>query len=144
METQVKDMVVIDAKNAVAGRLASYAAKLALSGEDVYIINAEKAIITGNKDYILERFLQRRHRKSISNPRRMGPKYPRRPDDVLRRMIRGMLPYKKAKGREAFKRVKVTVGTPEGITPDITYNKMPNTHKFVTIGEISKFLGAKF
>jgi len=137
-------MVVIDAKNAVAGRLASYAAKLALSGEEVLIINAEKAIITGNRDYIFKRFLQRRHRKSITNPRRMGPKYPRRPDDILRRMIRGMLPYKKAKGREAFKRVKVTVGTPEGITPDITYNKMPNTHKFVTIGEISKFLGAKF
>ena len=137
-------MVVIDAKNAVAGRLASYAAKLALSGEEVLIINAEKAIITGNRDYIFKRFLQRRHRKSVTNPRRMGPKYPRRPDDILRRMIRGMLPYKKAKGREAFKRVKVTVGTPEGVTPDITYNKMPNTHKFVTIGEISRHLGAKF
>ena len=137
-------MIVIDAKNAVAGRLASYAAKLALSGEEVLIINAEKAIITGNKKYIFEKFLQRRHRKSITNPRRMGPKYPRRPDDILRRMIRGMLPYKKAKGREAFKRVKVTVGNPEGITPDVTYDKVPNTNKFVTIGEISRFLGAKF
>jgi len=137
-------MIVIDAKNAVAGRLASYAAKLALSGEEVLIINAEKAIITGNKKYIFEKFLQRRHRKSITNPRRMGPKYPRRPDDILRRMIRGMLPYKKPKGREAFKRVKVTVGNPEGITPDVTYDKVPNTNKFVTIGEISRFLGAKF
>jgi len=137
-------MIVIDAKNAVAGRLASYAAKLALSGEEVLIINAEKAIITGNKKYIFEKFLQRRHRKSITNPRRMGPKYPRRPDDILRRMIRGMLPYKKPKGREAFKRVKVTVGNPEGLTPDVTYDKMPNTNKFVTIGEISRFLGAKF
>lgn len=137
-------MVVIDAENAVVGRLASRVAKLALSGEKVEVINAEKAIITGNREYIFAKYLQKRQRKSITNPRRMGPKYPRRPDDIVRRIIRGMVPYKKAKGREAFKRVKVTVGNPENKNPDIVITEMPNTNKYITVGELSKYLGAKF
>lgn len=137
-------MVVIDAENAVVGRLASYAAKLALSGEEVVIVNAEKAIMTGNKEYIFEKYTQKRNRKSITNPRRMGPKYPRRPDDIVRRIIRGMVPYKKPKGRDAFKRVKVMVGNPDGKTPDIVITDMPNTNKYITVGELSKYLGAKF
>ncbi|WP_421077082.1 50S ribosomal protein L13 [Methanothermococcus sp. Ax23] len=137
-------MVVIDAENAVVGRLASYAAKLALSGEEVVIVNAEKAIMTGNKEYIFEKYTQKRNRKSITNPRRMGPKYPRRPDDIVRRIIRGMVPYKKPKGRDAFKRIKVMVGAPEDVNVDVVLNEMPNTNKYVTIGELSKYLGAKF
>jgi large subunit ribosomal protein L13 len=138
-------MVVIDAENAVVGRLASYVAKRALSGEEeVIVINAEKAIMTGNREYIFEKYLQKRNRKSITNPRRMGPKYPRRPDDIVRRIIRGMVPYKKPKGRDAFKRVKVMVGNPDGKTPDITISEMPNTNKYITVGELSKYLGAKF
>ncbi|MBW9221144.1 50S ribosomal protein L13 [Methanothermococcus sp. SCGC AD-155-M21] len=137
-------MVVIDAENAVVGRLASYAAKLALSGEDVVIVNAEKAIITGNREYIFKKYFQKRNRKSITNPKRMGPKYPRRPEDIVRRIIRGMIPYKKPKGREAFKRIKVMVGTPEGTSSEIVQGKMPNTNKYITVGELSKHLGAKF
>ena len=38
-------MVVVNAENAVVGRLASYVAKVALNGEEVTIVNAEKAII---------------------------------------------------------------------------------------------------
>jgi len=137
-------MVVIDAENAVVGRLASYAAKLALSGEDVVIVNAEKAIITGNREYIFKKYFQKRNRKSITNPKRMGPKYPRRPEDIVRRIIRGMIPYKKPKGREAFKRIKVMVGIPEGTSSEIVQGKMPNTNKYITVGELSKHLGAKF
>lgn len=137
-------MVVINAENAVVGRLASYAAKLALSGEEVVIVNAEKAIMTGNKEFIFKKYLQNRTRKSITNPRRMGPKYPRRPEDIVRRIIRGMLPYKKPRGRDAFKKVKVTVGVPEGTVVDVNFASNPNTNKFVTIGELSKYLGAKF
>jgi len=137
-------MVVVNAENAVVGRLASYVAKMALKGEEVIIVNAEKAIITGNREYILKKYLQKRMRKSKTNPRRMGPKYPRRPDDIVRRVIRGMLPYKKPKGREAFKRVKVYVGVPEGLNIDINMVHKPNTNKYITVEELSKWLGAKF
>jgi large subunit ribosomal protein L13 len=137
-------MVVINAENAVVGRLASYVAKVALSGEEVVIINAEKAIMTGNKEFIFQKYVQLRNRKSISNPKKMGPKFPRRPEDILRRIIRGMLPYKKPRGVEAFKKIKVEVGAPAGVEADIILGSMPKTNKYVTLGELSSFLGAKF
>ncbi|ABR56673.1 50S ribosomal protein L13 [Methanococcus aeolicus] len=136
--------VVIDAENAVVGRLASRVAKLALMGEDVLVVNAEKAIMTGNKEFIFAKYTQLRNRKSISNPRDMGPKYPRRPDDIVRRIIRGMVPYKKPRGAEAFRKIKVMVGAPENTNPDIVLSDMPNTNKYITVGELSKHLGAKF
>ena len=40
---------IIDGKNAVLGRLASFAAKEALRGEEIVILNCEQIIITGNK-----------------------------------------------------------------------------------------------
>lgn len=137
-------MVVVNAENAVVGRLASYVAKLALSGEEITVVNAEKAIMTGNKEYIFQKYVQLRTRKSISNPKKMGPKYPRRPDDIIRRIIRGMLPYKKPRGVEAFKNIKIEVGVPEGVSIDINLGSAPNTIKYVTVGELSQFLGAKF
>ncbi|ABR54541.1 ribosomal protein L13 [Methanococcus vannielii SB] len=137
-------MVVVNAENAVVGRLASYVAKVALSGEEVTIVNAEKAIITGNRDFIFQKYTQLRERKSISNPNRMGPKFPRRPDAIIRRIIRGMLPYKKDRGVNAFKSIKVEVGVPEGISIDISLGSAPNTIKYVTVGELSQYLGAKF
>ncbi len=136
--------VVINGENVVVGRLASKVAKLALLGEEVIVVNAEKTIMTGNKEFIFAKYTQLRNRKSISNPRRMGPKYPRRPDDIVRRIIRGMLPYKTPRGTEAFRKVKVMVGVPENLTPNVEINETPNTNKYITVGELSKHLGAKF
>jgi large subunit ribosomal protein L13 len=100
--------------------------------------------MTGNKEFIFAKYTQLRNRKSISNPRDMGPKYPRRPDDIVRRIIRGMVPYKKPRGAEAFRKIKVMVGAPENTNPDIVLSDMPNTNKYITVGELSKHLGAKF
>ena len=41
--------MLIDSKNIILGRLASFAAKHALLGENVDIVNCESAVITGNK-----------------------------------------------------------------------------------------------
>ena len=56
-------MVVINAENAVVGRLASYVAKMALQGEEVIVVNAEKGIITGSREYVLKKYLQKRKKK---------------------------------------------------------------------------------
>ena len=92
--------------------------------------------------------IQRVDRASISNPRDLGPKYPRRPDDIFRRTVRGMLPYKKSKGRVAFKGLKAYVGVPEEYAdadlvavPEAEYN---NLKKGIELGEVSKLLGATF
>jgi large subunit ribosomal protein L13 len=101
--------IYINANNLVLGRLASYAAKKALLGNDIKILNSENAVITGSRKYILEKYKQRRERGNPSN----GPFFPRMPDRFVRRTIRGMLPYKRPKGRDAFKRVMCYAGVPE-------------------------------
>ena len=143
-------MKIIDAEKTVVGRLASFAAKEALKGEEVIIVNAEKAVITGNREHILEKYLERKQRKSVINPRRHGPKYPRRPDLMLKRAIRGMLPWHKAKGREAFKRIKAYIGMPEEFKDKekIKIEKASveklEVPKYVTLKEIAEHLGYKF
>ncbi len=142
-------MKVIDAKDLILGRLASFVAKELLNGEEIVIVNAEECAITGSKESILQKYKERRERKSLVNPRRHGPHYPRRPDGILRRAIRGMLPYKKDKGRKAFKRLKVYVGTPkefEGKAESIEGIKVFKLEipKYMKLKELSKLLGAKF
>ena len=75
----------------------------------------------------------------------MGPKYPRRPDDIFRRTVRGMIPYKKPKGREAFKGLKVYVGVPKEFedqeTSRIPEAEPKNITKSVELGTVSQLLG---
>ncbi len=97
MAEQGKEELIIDAKDAVAGRLASFVAKEALKGKKVVIVNAEKAIITGNREKIIEKYRQLRDMGSTSMK---TPRIPRLPDRFLKRIIRGMLPHKKARGKE--------------------------------------------
>ncbi len=102
----------MDAKNQILGRFASYAAKQALSGDRVIVLNAEKAVISGRRKNIVEEAKRRLRTRTLAN-QTTAPTHPRRPDLYLRRVIRGMLPWKKAKGKAAFHRVLVFIGVPE-------------------------------
>nr|WP_187286200.1 50S ribosomal protein L13 [Methanothermus fervidus] len=138
----------IDGEGHILGRLASIVSKKLLEGEKVTVFNTEKIIITGSRDWILERYQQRVRRSSLTNPRRMGPKYPRRPDDIFRRTVRGMLPYKKPKGRKAFKNLRAYVGIPREFkdveTIKIKEAMRERIKKGITLGEVSRHLGARF
>ncbi|HNR25389.1 MAG TPA: 50S ribosomal protein L13 [Methanobacteriaceae archaeon] len=140
--------MIIDGEGLILGRLASIVSKKLLDGEEVTILNSEKIIISGTKDWAYAKYKQRIDRASISNPRRMGPKYPRRPDDIFRRTVRGMLPYKQAKGREAYKLLKVYLGIPQefqGQELSPVEEAVPcNVAKSVELGKLSQLLGAKF
>ncbi|NYT18072.1 MAG: 50S ribosomal protein L13 [Methanobacteriales archaeon] len=140
--------MIIDGEGLILGRLASVVSKKLLDGEEIAILNAEKIIISGTKDWAYAKYKQRIDRASISNPRRMGPKYPRRPDDIFRRTVRGMLPYKQAKGRDAYKSLKVYLGVPqefEGQEMVQVEEAVPkNVAKSVELGKLSQLLGAKF
>ena len=134
-------MKVIDAKNAVLGRLASMTAKQLLNGEEIAVVNAEKAIVTGNPTSIREKYLRLRR---IGNPHH-GPFYPTKPDAIVRRTIRSMMPYKTNKGRIAFKRLRVYVGVPEQLAKEgkeNIANKLIRSN-FITVKEVSKTLGWK-
>ena len=138
-------MIIIDADNAVAGRVASYAAKQSLLGEKVDVVNAEKAVITGSKKRILQDWNQKLQR---GNPSK-GPHFIRWPERILRRMARGMLPYKQARGAEAFKRIKCHSGVPDEFkdkdivkVPGSDVSKTMNL-KYLSLGELSKLIMGK-
>ena len=138
-------MIIIDASSLIVGRLATYAAKQALLGNQVRIINSEKAIISGKKENTFDDYLTRRKMGTHAK----GPFIHRMPDRILRRVVRGMLPYKKPRGKEAFGRVLCYVGVPEefkdkkAITiKDANMSKLPKL-KYVDLRSVSKRLGAK-
>ncbi len=141
-------MMIINGEGHILGRLASCISKKLLDGEEIVVLNAEKIMLTGNKDWAYARYKQRVDRKSISNPRDLGPKYPRRPEDIFRRTVKGMLPTKKTKGKVAYKGLKAFVGVPAEYADEelvmIPEAEYKNIKKGMELGEISKLLGAKF
>ncbi|MHC1584820.1 MAG: 50S ribosomal protein L13 [Candidatus Syntropharchaeia archaeon] len=139
-------MKVIDADGLILGRLASITAKRLLNGESIVIVNAEKAIISGSKVTTFEEYRTMREKGS----KEKGPYFPRMPDRILKRTVRGMLPYKKARGREALSRLRVYIGVPDEYK-DIEKESIEEAHmnrlssfKYIKLGELSRKLGAKF
>lgn len=134
--------VVVDTQNCIMGRVASQIAQRVLDGEHVAVVNAEHAVITGGKDDVLARY---RKRQEIGSDQ--GPYHPRRPDAIMKRAIRGMLPMDSTRGREAFKRVRVYVGNPfddeEQLTLDDTEIDRLSTIRFLHLEDISEHLGVK-
>lgn len=137
--------MIINAEDTILGRLASYAAKQVLLGEKVFVVNCEKVIISGTKKDILQEY---KDKIRIGNVFK-GPFFPRRPDMIVRRTIRGMLPRKKPRGRNAYKNVICYLGIPENLKnekfvtlEDANINKL-KTLKYLQLKEISRIIGGK-
>ncbi|MEK6934403.1 MAG: 50S ribosomal protein L13 [Nanoarchaeota archaeon] len=101
--------MILDAKNLIIGRFASVVAKRALLGEEIIILNSDLAVFTGKKEDILRKYKAQANRGEPFH----GPFLPKRPHLLLKRIIRGMIPYKRERGRQAFKRVKCYISIPE-------------------------------
>ena len=128
---------IIDGKNAVLGRLASYAAKEALKGEEIIILDCEQIIITGNKKSIKENFEIKRSRVGSSQK---GPKHPKTSEKIVKRAIRGMLPnHREGRGKIAYKKIKCYNRIPKEFqeSKKIVGGKEKRT-KFIQIKEVSK------
>ncbi|MCK4454923.1 MAG: 50S ribosomal protein L13 [Thermoplasmata archaeon] len=137
-------MAVIDATGSVLGRLASVVAKRLLEGEEIVVVNAELAVISGDRVSVLNEYKEIREIGSQTS----GPFFPRMPDKIVTRTIRGMIPYQKPRGREAFKRLRVYIGTPDSYAESSTERIEEALGKlkceYTKIGDISRKLGAKF
>jgi large subunit ribosomal protein L13 len=137
-------MIVIDAENQILGRIASKIAKKLLEGEKIFVVNCEKAVISGNPKYAVKKYLQKIQR---GDPKH-GPFFPRTPDGIFRRTVRGMLPWDRAKGRKAFKNLKVFIGIPEELKNE-KFEKISEADasklkcEYITLEELSLALGAK-
>lgn len=104
-------MKVIDGKNAILGRLAVYAAKEALKGEDIFIVNCEEVIITGKKRAIEDKL---RERKTKVGSGQKGPKHSMVSEKIVKRAIRGMIPnHRKGRGKIAIRKIKCYNGVPK-------------------------------
>ncbi len=135
------ETILINIGGCVAGRVAAFAAKKALQGNKVIIFNSEKAVIIGKKKDILERY---KHKFSLGRDPQKGPHFHRVSDKVMRRIIRGMLPRKKTKGREALKRVLCFRGIPEKFVEKEKEMKIiakADAINFLTLHDICKLLG---
>lgn len=140
-------MAVIDADNLVLGRLASIVAERTLKGEKIDIVNAEKAVVIGHENSIIEKWKRRLDLSAKGNPIK-GPKFPKRPDGMLRKAIAGMLPTKSIRGRKALKRVRVFIGVPEKFAnaelETIKIAQYNGKEDALMLGELSKKLGGKW
>ncbi len=111
---------VVDAEGAILGRLASQVAAAlrgknnplytphADLGDSVVVINAEKIVLTGRK---MDQKNYYRHSGYIGGLKTITAKklIEKRPEDVVRFAVKGMLP-KNSLGRRLFKKLKVYAG----------------------------------
>ncbi len=144
LKTLGDDFKVIDASGHVLGRLASVIAKRLLNGEKIVVVNAEKAIITGDRDMVFKRYKEKYDRGS----KEKGPYFPRHPEKIFKRTVRGMLPWKTKRGREAFRRLRVFMGVPRELegkefekVEAALFERVCKTDKYVYLEEVSRYLG---
>ena len=137
--------IVVDAANCISGRICSHVSKLLLQGNRVAIVNAEKAMLSGNRYKTIEIYKEYLEINSVTNPIH-GPFHPRRPDTILTKMVRGMIPKRKSSGIEAFKRLRVYIGIPESLKNsemkyyDDSKITKPSSY-YITVGEVAKEIG---
>jgi len=146
-QNQNPQILTIDAKDCIAGRMCSHISKLLLQGNHVRVVNAEKSMISGNRYKTIEEYKEYLTIASNTNPIH-GPFHPRMPDRILTRMVRGMLPKRKSSGLTALKRLRIYVAVP----PDLKNAKLetfedskirkPSSY-FITLGELAKQIGWK-
>jgi len=106
-------MKIVNGENQIIGRVSAGVAKQLLKGEEVAIVNCEKLVMSGNIVVLVGKYEQRRSMRNKICPEN-SPSWPRRPDLFVRRIVRGMLPADCSRGRNAFKKLHVYIGMPEG------------------------------
>jgi len=119
--------IIIDATNSPLGRLASFSAKQALLGNSIVIVNCNSAIISGRKSSIIGEYKEARARGGSALK---GPNFPKNPERIVKRTIRGMLSYKEGRGHDAFKKI-------------ICYNDIPKEYENIDKISLQKIFNIK-
>ena len=118
--------IIVEGENAILGRLGTFVAKELLKGNEVVVVNSEKVIVSGKKEVVVEKIRQKQQMGRGGSMK--GPKYPKVADRLLKRMIRGMLPWDRTKGREAYKRLRCFIG-PGNLKEEELKNAKKLNHK---------------
>jgi len=137
-------MIVYDAEDQILGRLSSVISKDLLNGEKVFVVNCERAVVVGRLKYTQEKYLRKIQRGDVKH----GPFFPKTPDGIFRRTVRGMLPWHKTKGRNAYRNLRVFIGMPEELK-DRELKKIERADatklktKYLSLAEISLSIGGR-
>merc|ERR1712227_334624 len=143
-----ENMVVIDARGHLMGRLASFVAKETLLGQKVVVVRCEDIVISGSFIRNKLKLLMKRNKRMNTNPKK-GPFHHRSPADMFVRVVRGMIPHKLYRGSAAFQRVKAVEGIPEPfdqvkrvVVPDaLRVTRLRPGRKFAHLGKLCTDLG---
>jgi large subunit ribosomal protein L13 len=142
-----RNEILVDATGCIAGRMCSHVSKLLLKGNRVTIVNSEEAMLSGNRYKTIDLYKEFLEINSVTNPIH-GPFHPRRPDTILTKMVRGMVPKTKTSGIEAFKRLRVYIGIPDQFMnkkaesfEDSKITRPPA--KYISVGDVAKQIGWK-
>jgi large subunit ribosomal protein L13 len=135
----MKEEIIIDAAGCVAGRIASFVAKQSLQDKKIIILNCDKAVLIGKKKDILDKY---KKKFALGRGSQKGPHFPRVSDKLMRRIVRGMLPWKRTRGREAFRQVHCFIGIPEKFkTQEKKIIAKADAINFLTLHDICRLLG---
>ena len=142
MQTISKTTNIINADGLIIGRMASIIAKRLLNGEEIVIVNAENAVLSGKRK---SKVKEAKEFLEVGSSEK-GPFHYRRPDRIVRRTVRGMLPYKQPKGKQAYKRLKVFIGIPAELKDQkmetlVHAQARKLTCPYFTVGELAKEIG---
>ena len=142
MQVVKTSAAVVNGEGLILGRMCSKVAKRLLNGEQIIIVNAEKVVLSGKrKSKVAEAhvFLE------VGAPER-GPFHSRRPDRIVRKTVRGMVPWRLPKGKSAYKRLKVYMGVPEELksqpmetVDQALASKLKGPH--FTLAELAELIG---
>lgn len=140
--------MIIDGKDLVLGRLASFVAKQLLGGEQVIIVNAAQVVISGRREATFDAYDAWLETRNLANPRK-GPFHFRHPEELVRRAVRGMLPFDKSRGRTAFRHLCVYKGIPRELSGKemISISEASLAHlgtrRFMRLEQLSKHMGVR-
>jgi large subunit ribosomal protein L13Ae len=110
----VRALIVVDCKGHLMGRLASIVAKQLQLGQRIVLVRCEQTLISGKHYRNKLNFMDFLHKRTNTNPKK-GPFHHVAPSRIMWRTIRGMLPYKTAKGEAALGRLKCFDGCPVSV-----------------------------
>jgi large subunit ribosomal protein L13 len=116
-----------------------------MEGQEVIILNISKAVISGDKKSTIARAKVKLRTRTLASQDK-GPTHPRRPDTYAKRALRGMLPFKKPKGKNAYKRVKIYTDIPEEYS-DKQYQKISTADasklkcRYILLEDLSEEIG---
>ena len=134
----------IDATHLVVGRMASLVAEKLLKGESVIIANCEKAIFTGNPIRLQQLWQTRLDLRPKGNPE-TGPRFHRMPDRIVREIIEGMVPFRRERGVQAMRRLRVFIGVPSAHKDHkwetLKEAETPRTKGYISVQQLAEALG---